>query len=84
MSVNIYDYIKSDVVASLLNPPDTEFQRGYLASLLVLAEEALGMRMDLSPFAEAHKLCFNAQYRARRDLTRCFREVEDLIDQECE
>jgi hypothetical protein len=66
MSANIYDYIKTDVAAALLNPPDTEFQRGYLASLLVLAEEALGLRMDLSPFAEKHKLCFNAQYRSGR------------------
>jgi hypothetical protein len=87
MSADIYDYIKSSVAAYLLDPPDTEFQRGYLASLLVLAEEALGLRMDLPPFAEAHKLCFSAQYRvnrARRDLASCMRQVEDLIDEECE
>ena len=87
MSANIYDYIKSSVAAYLQDPPDTEFQRGYLAALLVLAEEALGLRMDLPPFAEAHKLCFSTQYRVnrtRRDLAVCFRQVEDLINEECE
>jgi hypothetical protein len=84
---SIYDYVKNSVAASLQNPPDTEFLRGYLASLLVLAEEALGFNRDTHPFAEAHKFCFTAQYRAtmaRRDLARCFRQVEELIDQECE
>jgi hypothetical protein len=87
MSVNVYDYIKNSVAASLQAPPDTEFQRGYLAALLVLAEEALGLSMDLSPFAEAHKLCFTAHYRvfkARRALASCLRQVEDLINEECE
>jgi hypothetical protein len=87
MSANVYDHIRSSVAAYLMDPPETEFQRGYLASLLVLAEEALGLRMDLPPFAEAHNLCFSAQYRAhraRRDLARCFRQVKDLMDQGCE
>jgi hypothetical protein len=38
------------------NPPDTDFQCGFLGAMLVLAEEALGLRMDLPPFAEAHEL----------------------------
>lgn len=87
MSGNIYDYVIASVAASLSNPPDSDFQRGYLAALLVLADEALGLRMDVHPFAEAHRLCFTAKYRAfraRRDLARCFRQVDDLIDQECE
>jgi hypothetical protein len=82
MSWNIYDYIRSSVAAYLLDPPDTEFQRGYLAALLILAEEALGLRMDTHHFAEAHNLCFTPEYRmarANRDLTRCSRQVEDLI-----
>jgi hypothetical protein len=83
---NVEEYVRSAVQGFLGDPPDTEFQRGYLASLLVLAEEALGLRMDLPPFAEAHKLCFSAQYRvnrARRDLASCMRQVEELIE-ECE
>ena len=85
MSDNIYTYVRNSVEASLLNPPDTDFQRGYLAALLVLGQEALGLRMDLHPFREAHNLCFTAKYmiaRAERDLTRISRQVEDLIDRE--
>jgi hypothetical protein len=85
MSDNIYTYVTNSVEASLLNPPDTDFQRGYLAALLVLAEEALGLRMDMHPFREAHNLCFTPKYmiaRAKRDLTRCSRQMENLIDRE--
>jgi hypothetical protein len=85
MSDDIYTYVRNSVEAYLLDPPDTDFQRGYLASLLVLAEEALGLRMDTHPFSEAHNLCFTPKYRiarAKRDLTRCFRQVEDLTHRE--
>jgi hypothetical protein len=41
----------------LLSPPDTDFQRGYLAALLNVAEEALGLRLAKYPFAEAQMLC---------------------------
>ena len=63
MSDNIYTYIKSSVEPFLLDPPDTEFQRGYLAALLNVAEEALGLHLAKSPFKEAQKLCFAQQVR---------------------
>ena len=37
----------------LLSPPDTDFQRGYLAALLNVAEEALDCISESTPFAEA-------------------------------
>ena len=41
MSDNVYTYIKGSVEPFLRDPPDTEFQRGYLAALLNVADEAL-------------------------------------------
>jgi len=56
MSDDVYTYIKSSVAMFLVDRPDTDFQRGFLSALLVVAEEALGLRMDIPPFAEAQKL----------------------------
>jgi hypothetical protein len=75
------------VAAHLPDPPDTDFQRGFLAALLVFAEEALGLRMDMPPFAEAQKLCLTATGRingARRNLARCIRQMEELLNRECD
>jgi len=80
VSDSIYTYIKSSVAAHLPDPPDTDFQRGFLAALLVFAEEALGLRMDMPPFAEAQKLCLTATGRingARRN-----RQMEELLNRE--
>jgi hypothetical protein len=41
------------------DPPNTDSQWGYLSALLVVAKEALGQRMDMSPFAEAQELWKN-------------------------
>ena len=49
MSDNVYEYIKSNVEPFLLSPPDTDFQRGYLAALLNVAEEALGLHLAKYP-----------------------------------
>ena len=57
MSDNVYAYIKREMEMSLGGPPDTDFQRGYLAGLMVLAEDVLGLRMDVPPFSLARKLC---------------------------
>jgi hypothetical protein len=57
MSDSIYTYIKSGVDGFLTDPLDTDFQRGYLAALLGVAEEALGLHLGKSPFMEAQKLC---------------------------
>ena len=37
----------------------TDSQWGYLSALIVVAKEALGERMDIPPFAEAHELWKN-------------------------
>jgi hypothetical protein len=53
---NVGEYVRSAVQGFVGDPPDTDSQWGYLSALLVVAKEALGMRMDLAPFAEAHQL----------------------------
>jgi hypothetical protein len=53
---NIEEYVRSAVQGFVGDPPDTDAQWGYLSALLVVGKEALGQRMDMSPFAEAHAL----------------------------
>ena len=82
MSDNVYDYIKREMEMSLGGPPDTDFQRGYLAALLVLAQDVLGFDMNKSPFAEAEEQCLSKQYRMirlKRELSRCRRGLEELV-----
>jgi hypothetical protein len=52
----VEDYVTSSVQSFLGDPPDSEFQFGFLGAMLVVAKEALGLRMDLPPFAEAERL----------------------------
>jgi hypothetical protein len=56
---NVEEYIKDSIQTFLVDPPDTDAQWGYLSALLVVAKEALGQQMDMSPFAEAHELWKN-------------------------
>jgi hypothetical protein len=82
---NVEEYARSSVEAFLGDPPDTDFQRGYLASLLIVAEEALGLRMDVAPFSQAQKLCLSTtgrMNRVRREMARCFCEMDDLMEGE--
>ena len=62
MSDSIYTYIKSGVDGFLTDPPDTDFQRGYLAALLGVAEEALGLHLGKSPFMK-RRSCVRQQAR---------------------
>ena len=80
MSDNVYTYIKGNVEPFLRDPPDTEFQRGYLAALLNVADEALGLHLAKYPFAEAQMLCSatGKMNWLQRELTRRRRDVEDL------
>ena len=80
MSDSVYTYIKSGVDDFLLEPPDTEFQRGYLAALLGVAEEALGLHLGKSPFMEAQKLCSPAGTMnwLQREICHRKRDVENL------
>jgi hypothetical protein len=66
MSDNVYAYIKREMEMSLAGLPDTDFQRGYLAGLLVLAKDVLGLDMNEQPFSEAEKLCLGEHYRMHR------------------
>ena len=52
----VEEYVLSSVETFLNDPPDTDYQRGFLAAMLVLAEEALGLRTDLHPFEKAKEL----------------------------
>jgi len=85
MSDEVYRYIKTEMEMSLLGPPDTDFQRGYLAGLMVLANDVLGLDMNKPPFAEAEKLCLGEKYRMhrlRREIawrSRDLKELEELI-----
>jgi hypothetical protein len=62
----VEEYVESCVHGFVSDPPDTDYQLGFLGAMLVLAEEALGLRMDLPPFAEAHELRRTAK-NARRN-----------------
>jgi hypothetical protein len=80
MSDNVYTYIKSNVEPFLFYPPDTDFERGYLAALLNVAEEALGLHLGKSPFMEAQKLCSTARTMnwLQWEISHRKRDVEDL------
>ena len=80
MSDSIYTYIKSGVDGFLTDPPDTDFQRGYLAALLGVAEEALGLHLGKSPFMEAQKLCSTPGTInwLQREISHRKRDVENL------
>jgi hypothetical protein len=56
----VEEYVESCVQGLVNNPPETRYQLGFLGAMLVLAEEALGLRMDLPPFAEARELWKNS------------------------
>jgi len=53
---NVQKYVRSSVETFLADPPDSEFQAGFLSALLAIAKEALGQPMDITPFAEAQEL----------------------------
>jgi hypothetical protein len=80
MTDNVYTYIKSNVEPFLLTPPHTDFQRGYLAALLNVAEEALGLHLGKYPFKEAY-LCLGAtgtMHWLKREIARCSRDLKAL------
>ena len=52
----VEEYVRSAVQGFVGDPPDTDSQWGYLSALLIVAKDALGQRMDMPPFAEAHEL----------------------------
>ncbi len=58
---NIEEYVTSAIQGFVTDPPDTDSQWGYLSALLAVAQEALGQRMDMPPFAQAHELQKNYQ-----------------------
>jgi hypothetical protein len=80
MTDNIYTYIKGNVELFLSDPPDTEFQQGYLAALLNVAQEALGLHLAKSPFKEAQKLCspIGKMNWLQRQITQRSRELKNL------
>ena len=80
MTDNVYTYIKSNVEPFLLDPPDTDFLQGYLAALLNVAEEALGLHLAKSPFKEAQELCSptGKMNWLQREITHRSRELENL------
>lgn len=52
-----------EVMRSLLrgfidDPPDNEFQRGYLEALIVFAHDGLGMRLEDSVWRQASDLAY--------------------------
>jgi hypothetical protein len=56
----VEEYVENCVQGLVNNPPETRYQLGFLGAMLVLAEEALGLRIDLPPFAEARELWKNS------------------------
>ena len=59
MSDHVEKYVKASVQSFLVDPPDTDSQWGFLSAMLIVAKEALGLRMDMRPFAEAQELWKN-------------------------
>jgi hypothetical protein len=64
MSDEVEEYVTRSVQMFLVDPPDTDYQCGFLAALLVLAKEALGLRMTEPPFAAAEGLCRSSEWMA--------------------
>jgi len=51
-------YLHECIQAFLGDPPDNDFRDGFLSALLLVAEEAAGLPMEASPFAEARELVY--------------------------
>ena len=79
MTDNAYTYIKSSVEPFLLYPPDTDFQRGYLAALLNVAGEALGLHVGKPPFKYAQELVSTTgkMHWLRREINQRKRDVKN-------
>jgi len=53
---NVEEYVTSSVQTFLGDPPDSDYQRGFLGAMLIVAKEPLGLQMDKPPFKKAEKL----------------------------
>src|SRR5262245_38384704 len=82
MSEKVEEYVPRAVSTFLVDPPDTDSQWGFLSALLVVAKEALELRMDKSPFAEAQELerrAMRLEQRRRRAMKELDIEVENYF-----
>lgn len=59
-NMSVEKYVERCVQGMVSDPPDTDYQLGFLGAMLVLAEEALGLSLELPPFVEAHDLWKNS------------------------
>ena len=50
---NVEEYVRGAIQGFAGDPPDSDYQSAYLAALLVIAQEALGHRVDMPPYVEA-------------------------------
>ena len=48
---NVEEFVRTAIQGFVNDPPDSDFQCGYL-----VAKEAIGVPMEMSPYAEAQKL----------------------------
>ena len=53
---NVEEFVRTAIQGFVNDPPDSDFQCGYLGAMLVFAKEAIGVPMEMSPYAEAQKL----------------------------
>ena len=85
MSDSIYTYIKSSVAAHLPDPPDTDFQRGFLAASAGFRRGgtwfALWGYASLRRSAESLGLTATGRinWKARRNLREVDRQMEELL-----
>ena len=56
MSDHVEKFVRRAVQSFVGDPPDTDFQCGYLGAMLAVANYALGLPMETSPYAKAQKL----------------------------
>jgi hypothetical protein len=53
---NVEGFIRTAIQGFVTDPPDSDFQCGYLEAMLSVANYALGVPMEKSPYAETQKL----------------------------
>src|SRR5262249_27547658 len=62
---NVEEFVRTAIQGFVNDPPDSDFQCGYLGAMLVVAKEAIAVPMEMSPYAEAQKLWDDYEFDPR-------------------
>jgi hypothetical protein len=66
MTINPEDYMRNALDSFAKDPPDTDFQEGYLAALMVFANEAMGFAWNDPALAKCENLSTKAAVAIER------------------